>query len=165
VALDLDQERPAPRWIVNDCDPEARLLPRRQRPHEAARPSCAFRPPHVPAVPVTPAPQRAPDLGAVHSPAVADRLAAVWVACQEDELAGRQEMVPAVALPAAWVSGLRSRCFVMPSCIEKRRAASLPQEFNFSNPHRTLVVSQFETSKTGMVGSTQWGLSCHSSSR
>ncbi len=75
---------------------------------------------------------------AVHSPAVADRLAAVWAASQEDELAGRQGMVPAVALPAAWVSGLRSRCFVMRSCGERHRAASLPQEFNLSKPHRTL---------------------------
>ncbi len=45
---------------------------------------------------------------AVHSLAVADRLAAVWVASQEDELAGRQGMVPGAVLPAAWVSGLRS---------------------------------------------------------
>ncbi len=75
---------------------------------------------------------------AVRSLAVADRLAAVWVASQEDELAGRQGTVPAVALPAAWVFGLRSRCFVMPSCSERHRAASLPQEFNFSKPHRTL---------------------------
>ncbi len=75
---------------------------------------------------------------AVNSLAVADRLAVVWVACQEDELVGRQGMVPAVALPAAWVSGLRSRCFVLPSFGERHRAASLPQEFNFSKPHRTL---------------------------
>ncbi len=45
---------------------------------------------------------------AVRSLVVADRLAAVWVARQEGELVGRQGMVPAVALPAAWVSGLRS---------------------------------------------------------
>ncbi len=75
---------------------------------------------------------------AVRSLAVADRLAVVWVASQEDELAGRQGMVPAVALPAAWVSGLRSRWFVMPSCGERHLAASIPQEFDFSKPHRTL---------------------------
>ncbi len=74
---------------------------------------------------------------AVHSLAVADRLAAVWVASQEGELVGRQGMVPAVALPAAWVSGLRSRCFVVPSCGERHREASLLQEFNISKPHRT----------------------------
>ncbi len=67
---------------------------------------------------------------AVYLPAVADRLAAVWVAGQEDELAGRQGMVQAVALPAAWVFGPRSRCFVMPSCGERHREANLPQEFN-----------------------------------
>ncbi len=74
---------------------------------------------------------------AVYLPAVEDRLAAVRVACQEDELAGRQGMVPGAALPAAWVSGLRSRCFVMPSCGERHREASLLQEFNISKPHRT----------------------------
>ncbi len=75
---------------------------------------------------------------AVRSLAVADRLAAVWVASQEGELVGRQGMVPAVALPVAWVSGLGSRCFVMPSCGDRHRAAGLPQEFNFPKPNRAL---------------------------
>ncbi len=46
-----------------------------------------------------------------HAPAVAALVVAVWAAPQEDELAERQESVPGVVLPAAWVFGLESRPF------------------------------------------------------
>ncbi len=42
----------------------------------------------------------------VHVPAVAALLPAVWAGSQEGELAERQESVPGVVLPAAWVFGL-----------------------------------------------------------
>ncbi len=45
-----------------------------------------------------------------HEPAVA-LLAAAWAAPQGDEMAERQESVPGVVPPAAWVFGLESRPF------------------------------------------------------
>jgi hypothetical protein len=47
----------------------------------------------------------------VHVPAVAALVAAAWAAPQGDEMAERQESVPGVVPPAAWVFGLESRPF------------------------------------------------------
>ncbi len=47
----------------------------------------------------------------VHVPAVAALVVVAWAAPQGDELAERQESVPGVVLPAAWVFGLESRPF------------------------------------------------------
>ncbi len=46
-----------------------------------------------------------------HVTAVAALVVAVWAAPQGDELAERQESVPGVVLPAAWVFGLESQPF------------------------------------------------------
>ncbi len=60
----------------------------------------------------------------VHVPVVAALVAAAWAAPQEDELAERQESVPGVVLPAAWVSGLESRPFN--NSTERHCVCSLP---------------------------------------
>ncbi len=63
-------------------------------------------------------------------------MVAVWVAPQGDELAERQESVPGVVLPAAWVFGLKSRPFNNSTerhCVcspgESKRAVSEPSHW------------------------------------